>query len=125
MLVVIVFMLVFFISMLRKQKLELKYCLVWIFSLLGIAVFVAFPQLLDMLSDLLGIATPVFALFLICIAFLACICIGLTVVVSRLSCRLNKLTQNIAIAECELNQSRDKTDEPSPCPVLRKEKSDE
>jgi len=105
MLVIIIIMMFFFISMLRKQKLELKYCLVWIFSLLGVAVFVAFPQLLDMLSELLGIATPVFTLFLICIAFLACICIGLTVVVSRLSSRLNKLTQNIAIAECELDQN--------------------
>jgi len=108
MLVVVVVMLVFFISMLRKQKLELKYCLLWIFSLIGVAVFAVFPQLLDMLSSLLGIATPVFTLFLICIAFLTCICIGLTIVVSRLTSRLDKLTQNIAIAECEIEQDSKK-----------------
>ena len=101
MLVIIAALFVFFVSMLRKQKLNLKYCLVWIFALLGVAVFCIFPGLLDSLSVLLGIATPVFTLFLICIAFLACICISLTIVVSRLSDKLRELSQNIAIFECE------------------------
>ena len=101
MFVIIVILFVFFISMLRRQKLDMKYCLVWIFGLLGILVFCVFPGLLDSISDLLGIGTPVFTLFMICIAFLTCICISLTIVVSRLSDRLRKLTQNIALQEGE------------------------
>jgi hypothetical protein len=104
MLVVIVIMFVFFIILLRKQKLELKYCLIWIVALIGIAVLCIFPPLLDKISYLLGIDTPVNTLFLICIAFLACICISLTVVVSSLSDQLRKLTQNIAIYEFEISQ---------------------
>ena len=99
MLTIIVALFIFFISMLRKQKLDLKYCLVWMFALLGIAIFCIFPGLLAGLSDLIGIELPVNTLFLICIAFLACICISLTIVVSRLSKRLRLLTQNIAIQE--------------------------
>lgn len=90
---------VFFIYLLRKQKLELKYCLIWLFALVGIAVFCAFPILLEKLSHLLGIETPVNTLFVICIVFLACICISLTVVVSNLSNKMRELTQNIAIIE--------------------------
>jgi len=101
MLILIVALFFFFISMLRNQKLDLKYCLVWIIALLGVAVFCIFPGLLDGLSHLLGIGIPVNTLFLICIAFLTFICIGLTVVVSRLSARLRTLTQNIAIMESE------------------------
>lgn len=101
MLVIIVALFVFIVSMLRSHKLDLKYCLVWIFALLGVAVFCIFPQLLDGLSALLGIATPVFTLFLICIAFLTCICISLTIVVSNLSDKMRKLTQNIAIFQNE------------------------
>jgi len=111
MLVVIVALFVFFISMLRSKKLDVKYSLVWLFGLVGIAVLVAFPGLLDRVSDLLGIGIPVNALFLVCIAFLACICISLTVVVSRLSYRLRKLTQNIAIME---NEAAKKDDEINP-----------
>jgi len=109
-LIIIAALLVFFITLLRKQKLNLKYCLVWVFSLLGVAVFCIFPGLLDSISNVLGIAVPVFALFLICIAFLACICISLTIVVSRLSDRLRKLSQNIAILEreSEINTSTEK-----------------
>ena len=101
MLVIIVALFVFIITMLRKQKLELKFCLVWVFALLGIAIFCIFPQLLYGLSRLLGIETASNTLFLICIAFLACICVSLTIVVSNLSDRLRKLTQNIAIRENE------------------------
>ena len=99
--VILVVLFVFFINMLRKQKLNLKYCLVWLLGLMGLAVFCIFPGLMDILSDLLGIGTPTNTFFLICIAFLACICISLTIVVSRLSDRLRKLTQNIAIMESE------------------------
>jgi len=107
MLVLIVALFFFFIGMLRKQKLDLKYCLVWIISLLGIAIFCIFPGLLDGLSDLLGIGIPVNTLFLICIAFLTFICISLTVVVSRLSARLRLLAQNIAIMESERESAKE------------------
>lgn len=90
---------VFFIFLLRKQRLELKYCLIWLVALLGIAVVCIFPTLLENLSHLFGIETPVNTLFLICIIFLACICISLTVVVSNISHKMRELTQNIAIIE--------------------------
>ena len=101
MLVIIIALFVYFIGMLRKKKLDLKYCLVWLFGLLGIAALCVFPSLLDDLSSLFRIGTPVNTLFMICIAFLTCISISLTIVVSRLSDRLRKLAQNIAIMECE------------------------
>ena len=99
--VIIIALLAFFVILLRRQTLDLKYCLVWIFALLGVAVFVIFPQLLGGLTKLLGIEVPVNTFYLICIAFLTCICISLTIVVSRLSNRLRELTQNIAIMESE------------------------
>ena len=107
MLVIIAVLFVFFISMLRKKKLELKYCLVWVFALLGIAVFCIFPSMLFNLSVFLGIRVPTNTLYLVCIAFLTCICISLTIAVSRLSERLRVLTQNIAITENERGDSKE------------------
>ena len=100
-LAILALLLVFIIMLLRKQKLELKYCLVWLIAIIGIAILCIFPNLLDELSGLLGIGMPVNAFFLICIAFLACICISLTIVVSNLSSRLRELVQNLAIREKE------------------------
>ena len=109
MILVIIVLFIFFINMLRKGKMDLKYCLVWLIGLLGIAVFCIFPGLLYGLSGLLGIEVAVNTLFLICIAFLACICISLTIVASRLSNRLRKLAQNIAILEYESGKNRNDT----------------
>ena len=107
MLVIIAALFVFIISLLRRQKLDLKYCIVWIIALSGIAILCVSPPLLDRLSVFFGIDVPVNTLFMVCIAFLACICISLTVVVSRLSDRLRKLTQNIAILEGEAEKMSD------------------
>ena len=107
MLIVIAILFIFFIVMLRKGKMDLKYCLVWLFGLFGIAIFCIFPGLLFGLSNLLGIEVAANTLFLVCIAFLACICISLTVVVSRLSNRLRQLVQNIAILEFEARKTDD------------------
>jgi len=101
-LAILALLLVFIIMLLRKQRLELKYCLVWLFAIIFIAILCIFPNLLDKLSALLGIGMPVNAFFLICIAFLACISISLTIVVSSLSSRLRELVQNLAIQEKEL-----------------------
>ena len=109
MIIIMIGLFIFFFSMLRNKKLDLKYCLVWMFALLGIAVFCIFPGLLDSLSKVLGIGVPVNTLFLICIAFLTFICISLTVVVSRLSARLRQLTQNLAVLECETGKNEQKT----------------
>jgi len=100
-LIVILILFVFFFKMLQKQKLDLKYCLIWMFALVGIAIFCIFPSLMMHVSNLLAIGSAANTLFLICIAFLASICVSLTIVVSRLSSRMRKLTQNIAILELE------------------------
>ena len=124
MLIIIVALFIFFIVMLRRQKLDLKYCLVWIVALLGITVLCIFPGLLDSLSALLGIDVPVNTLFLVGIAFLACICISLTVVVSRLSSRLRKLTQNIAILEFEAEKKAESNKSENNKPELNDERKE-
>ncbi|MDR2572637.1 MAG: DUF2304 domain-containing protein [Oscillospiraceae bacterium] len=107
-LAMIVAFVIFFIGMLRKRKLDLKYCIVWLIALLGMTVYCISPQLLRSFADLLGITTSVNALFLVCIAFLAFICINLTITVSKLSEKIKKLTQNVAIKEFE-EKEKDKT----------------
>ena len=111
-LVLIVILAIFFVLMLRKKKLDLKYCLVWLFGLFVLAIFCIFPGLLAMVTSVLGLTLSVNAFFLMCIVFLGCISISLTIVVSRLSSKLHILAQDMAIlknertnesAECSLD----------------------
>jgi hypothetical protein len=98
--VTIIVLFIFFINLLRQHKLDFKYCLVWIFSLLGLSVFCIKPEFIDRISKILGVQNPMNTMFFICIFFLTCICISLTVVISHLSSRIRQLTQNITIKEC-------------------------
>ena len=102
MLGVILIVFILLISLLRKRSLHLKYSLVWLFCLFGVALLCIFPGLLAKISVLLGIETPVYSLFMICIVILTAVCISLTVAVSRLSDRFRILSQNIAIKEKDI-----------------------
>lgn len=95
----------FFIFMLRKKMLDTKYSLIWLFSLIAIIILCLNPSFINDIASLLGVYNAMNALLFIAIAFLTCICISLTVVVSRLSDRLRALVQAIAIMEKEHNDT--------------------
>lgn len=55
--------LIIFTNLVRKEKLELKYVLTWYGVLIGILMIGIFPKSIDVVSHLLGVATPINALF--------------------------------------------------------------
>ena len=91
------------IAMILKKKLDLKYALAWILVILLLLVIDLFPSVLSVLSYALGIATPVNTLFLLGLCFAVVLLFILTVMVSRMSARLRKLPQAMAILEQEMN----------------------
>jgi hypothetical protein len=112
--ILVVFTLVilsFFINMLRKRKLELKYSLLWLVAIGAVLALSIWPKIIDIMAGFLGVADPMNALFFICIVFLVGICISLTVVVSRLSKRIRTVVQSVAIIEYKtrnITESREK-----------------
>ncbi len=91
--------LVIIINMIRKRSLELKYALSWILAIVFVLILVLFPTLQVLLSNLLGIATPVNMIFFLGFCFSLLIIFTLTVIVSRTTDRLRKLAQQMAILE--------------------------
>ena len=91
--------LVIIINMIRKRSLELKYALSWILAIVFVLILVLFPALQVLLSNLLGIATPVNMIFFLGFCFSLLIIFTLTVIVSRTTDRLRKLAQQMAILE--------------------------
>ena len=95
--IVIVLALCVIVNMIRRKALELRYALTW----LGVGVVVLFldlfPGLMAHLSKLMGIALPSNMLFFLGFCFSLAIIFGLTIAVSRLSNRINDLTQEMAL----------------------------
>ena len=89
--------LIVLVNLIRKNKLELKYALSWIFLGAGILIFDLFPGLTSFLASLLGIEVPINMLF-----FLG-FCFSLLIIFSR---RVTKLTQELALLSKKLEDSQ-------------------
>lgn len=87
------------VNMIRKNKLELKYCLLWFLLGVAILVFDCFPWLTTKLASVIGIGQPINLLFFSGFCFSLLIIFSLTAAVSRFSVKIKKLTQEIALLE--------------------------
>lgn len=87
------------VNMIRKRKLELKYALSWLIAIVFVLIMDCFPVLLTRLSLFLGIWAPVNMIFFLGFCFSLLIIFVLTVTLSRMSERVRKLAQAVALNE--------------------------
>lgn len=95
--VIIILALVTLVNMIRKRKLELRYALAWLAVGSGILVLDCFPMLISKLAKIMGIGMPMNMLFFLGFCFSLGIVFVLTVAVSRMSIRIKKLSQEMAL----------------------------
>lgn len=107
--VVVIVALVTLVDMIRKNKLELKYALLWFVLGIGILAFGCFPVLTELLARLTGVSMPINLLFFVGFCFSLIIIFSLTVAISRLSNRVKKLTQEMALLRMNLQEKDSKS----------------
>jgi hypothetical protein len=102
-------------ELLRRRRLIERYALIWLGSsvvLLGLAVW---KGLLDRLADLMGIAYPPNALFMIAFGFVLVLLLHFSLAISRLSNETKVLAQVVARLDRELRELRGRSAaEPTP-----------
>lgn len=95
--IVIVLALCVIINMIRRKALELRYALTWLGVGAVVLILDLFPGIMSKLSGLMGIALPSNMLFFLGFCFSLAIIFGLTIAVSKMSTRINDLTQEMAL----------------------------
>lgn len=90
------------LEMVRRRRLTERYALIWLGSALVLLVLSAWANLLDRVSDLVGVATPVNALFGVAFGFVLLLLLHFSVTVSRLSEENKLLAQEAARLDQEL-----------------------
>jgi Uncharacterized conserved protein len=88
--------------MIRKDKITLKYSLPWLASLVSVMWLVTFPKIIDWIAQLLGVATPVNAIFFIVIMMILMFMFLISMTSSRDSQRTTRLVQEVALLKKEL-----------------------
>lgn len=93
--------------MIRKNKLDLKYALLWIGVTVVFILLALIPQVIVLASAIIGIEVASNALFLIGIIFAYAILFSLTVALSRTSSKVKEIVQELGLLKNELENRRD------------------
>ena len=87
------------IALLRKNRLSLKYSLLWLFSGFVMLLLSLFPGLLDSFARLIGIYSSVNALFAVLLFCALILLISITSIVSRQKTEIVRLAQEVSLLE--------------------------
>ena len=93
----IVLAVLYIVNQLRKKKLDYRFGLGWLLILFCILVLTVSPKLLSMLAGFLGITLPINMLFFFGFCFIVILVFSMSMMISSLSDRVKKLSQEIAI----------------------------
>jgi len=96
----------FIIELIRRGRLKERYALLWLFSSLFLLIISLWRDILEGLSRLAGIYYSPSFLFLVAFLFLLLINLHVTVVISELSEKNKKLTQEIALLKLSTEHKR-------------------
>lgn len=96
------------IRLVAKERMLLKYSLLWLFLAVILFCSALFPEIVFSLSGAFGFITPVNFIFLIGLFCLLAISLSLSVVVSRQTIAIKNLVQKLALIEYEKDSVNEK-----------------
>ena len=97
-------------ELIRSRRLQERYALLWLLTGLVIFVLSAWRGALGRLADLVGIAYPPSALFVLASLFVLIVLLHYSTVISKLSDQNRILAQRLALLEHRLRQQDDNGD---------------
>jgi len=103
-------LLIFIIILIRQHRLKEEYSILWLFFTSVFILFSIWRNGLAWIADILGIAYPPAALFMILIMALFIIMIEFSLIISKQSFWIKSIGQDIGLMKQELNEMREKLD---------------
>lgn len=97
-------------NLLKKKRMKLKYTLLWILMGVIMLVLLVIPELLEVITNALGIVSAVNGLFTFAVGFLILLTLVLTSIVSTQSEKIKALVQSNALLEKRMRDLENKSD---------------
>jgi len=92
------------VDLIRRRMLKEQYAILWLISAIVLLILSVWRQLLDKIAQLLGIAYAPSLLFLVAFVFLLLIVLHFSVIISNLSEKNKRLSQEIALLKTMFEQ---------------------
>lgn len=103
---------VLILELIRRDRLQERYSVVWFVAGLGMLLGAAFPGLLSLVADAMGVRDTNVALFSIVLLLLLGLALNFSVIMSRQAAQITRLAQERAL-ESARNQAADEEQEAS------------
>lgn len=97
--IIVLFFITLIINNIKKQRLSLKYSLLWLFSSFVMLLCVLCPNLLSLLCKILNIELVSNLVFLLGLLIILILVFALTIIVSEQKSRIVLLTEELSILE--------------------------
>jgi hypothetical protein len=87
------------LELIRRDKLQERYSVVWFVAGVGMLLGAAFPGLLEIVADVMGVRDTNVALFSIVLLLLLGLALNFSVIMSRQAAQITRLAQERAIEQ--------------------------
>ena len=97
--VIAVFFMLLILDLIRRDRLQERYSVVWFIAGLGMLAGAAFPGLLELVADLMGVRDTNVALFSVVLLLLLGLALNFSVIMSRQAAQITRLAQERALEQ--------------------------
>ena len=101
-------LLVIIFAFLKRGLMSVKYSLLWLALAVGLVIFALFPYVVYVLRDLLDIQMPVNLVFFLMFCYVLVVLLSLSIAISELGEKCNRLTQANAILDKRVREKEEK-----------------
>jgi hypothetical protein len=108
--VIAVFFMLLILELIRRDRLQERYSVIWFIAGLGMLAGAAFPGLLELVADAMGVRDTNVALFSIVLLLLLGLALNFSVIMSRQAAQITRLAQERAIDGARRDEARTSLD---------------
>ena len=92
-----VFFMLLILDLIRRDRLQERYSVIWLLAGFGMLAFAAFPGLLEVVANLMGVRDTNVALFSVVLLLLLGLALNFSVIMSRQAAQITRLAQERAL----------------------------
>ena len=105
--VIAVFFMLMILELIRRDRLQERYSVIWFIAGLGMLIGAAFPGLLEVVAKLMGVRNTNVALFSIVLLGLLGLALNFSVIMSRQAAQITRLAQERALEKASQQRAGD------------------
>jgi hypothetical protein len=104
-----VFFMLLILELIRRNRLQERYSVIWLLAGFGMLAFAAFPGLLELVADVMGVRDTNVALFSVVLLLLLGLALNFSVIMSRQAAQITRLAQERALEKTRAQAAEERS----------------